>query len=73
MGIISVTEAETYGKLTAKVRAFLTEGYWHSAYYEHIKIIPDFTLEALHLEIKTYIKEYVNAKYPSQFNISDGS
>lgn len=69
MGLITIEQAETYGESTSVVRGFLSEGYWHSAYFAITSFIPPEALLVIHNELKDYIKNYVNLKYPIQFKI----
>ena len=69
MGIISLDSANTYGLATEPVRHYLSEGYWHSAYYAHCSYTPSAEMLQIHNEVKDYIKNYVNTKYPANFSI----
>ena len=68
-GTISSLQSQTYSEITKEARNFLSEGYWHSAYYAHNEQIPDAIFEDIHLEVLNYIKDYVNSKYPPNFFI----
>ncbi len=46
LGTISTEEANLYGTATNPVSMELKKGWWHSAYYEHIKIVPPKNLES---------------------------
>lgn len=68
-GIITLEQGTTYGNSVNLVINDLKKGYWHTAYYYHDAITPEADLLALHNEIKQYIKDYVNEKYPIEFKI----
>jgi len=68
-GLITLDQANLYGDGTKKVRENLNDGYWHSAYTEHIKHTPIPELEGIHEEVRIYIRDYVNDKYPTDFQI----
>jgi hypothetical protein len=68
-GLIPMEVANQYSIDIDNVRRYLSEGYWHSAYYADIDYIPPEEIQEIHDEIKNYIKEYVNEKYPSNFTI----
>ena len=68
-GVITAEESQVYSAQTKEVRDFLSEGYWHSAYYAHILIVPDDKFKDTHEEAREYIKNYVNSKYPENFFI----
>lgn len=65
---ITIAEAEEYGILTEKVRGYLREGYWHSAYFGML-VEPSSKFLSLHEEIKTYIKNYIKLNYETIFHI----
>ena len=69
-GTVTVLQAEEYGDNTSTVRADLSHGYWHSAYYKHIAYTPITELTDIHEEIRVYIRNYVNEKYPVDFQIT---
>ena len=48
----------------------LERGYYHSAYKMIVDIVPPQSFEELNDEIKSTIKDYVNANYPPVFQIS---
>ncbi len=70
LGNITPEEASLYGNLTNPVSTELKKGWWHSAYYAHILLVPPKSLEPFHEEVKEYIKNIVNTSYPAQFYIS---
>ena len=68
-GAVTVEQAEEYGKQTEGVRIELSSGYWHSAYTKHVEYTPISELENIHEEVRLYIRDYVNDKYPADFQI----
>lgn len=69
-GIITLEDANSYADSTEKTRHYLSEGYWHSAYFSHMEHTPSDTfLGNLHIEVSKYIRNYVNTKYPSNFHV----
>ena len=68
-GLITPEEAEIYSSETYKTRSLLREGYWNSAYYELISKTVDPKLSTITNEAIEHIKDYVNDKYPDNFNI----
>ena len=68
-GVITLEQGTNYGNSVNLVINDLKKGYWHTAYYYHDAITPEADLLTLHNEIKQYIKDYVNEKYPIQFKI----
>ncbi len=68
-GILTPEEAEQYSLDTYQTRSFLREGHWNSAYYELTSKVVDPKLSAITNEAIEKIKNYVNDKYPSNFNI----
>lgn len=69
LGSITLEIANSYGDATETTRHYLSEGYWHSAYYTHDAHTPPVELNDIHEEIKQHIKDYVNNKYPPVFHI----
>jgi len=69
-GDITLEEGTNYGNSVNLVINDLKKGYWHTAYYYHDAIQPDTVLIKLHNEIKDFIKNYVNDKYPEAFRIN---
>ena len=69
LGVITLEIANAYGDATETTRHYLSEGYWHSAYYTHDAHTPPVELAVIHEEIKQHIKDYVNNKYPPVFHI----
>ena len=68
-GLVTVEEAEEYGENTNEVRSELSDGYWHSAYFKHIAYTPINELASIHEEVRVDIRDYVNDKYPQDFQI----
>ena len=68
-GVITLDQGTKYANDVNLVINDLKKGYWHTAYFYHDAITPDSELLTLHNEIKEYIKNYVNEKYPEQFKI----
>lgn len=68
-GILTAEEAENYSLQTYQVRSFLREGHWNSAYYELISKVVDTKLSTITNDAIEHIKNYVNTKYPPNFNI----
>lgn len=76
--VITLDQGEEYGQLVDKVGVELTKGYFHSAYKamaevdpSAVMVEPSAELNTLHTEIKAYLREYVNTKYPEVFHITD--
>lgn len=68
-GTITAEQSQVYSLQTKEARDFLSEGYWHSAYYALIGVATITTLSTLNNESLEYIKNYVNTKYPPIFFI----
>jgi hypothetical protein len=68
-GIITSEQSQVYSETSKDVRLYLSEGYWHSAYYAHVVQVPTPEIESIHFEVLEYIKNYVNTKYPPNFFI----
>ena len=68
-GVITLEQGTNYGNSVNLVINDLKKGYWHTAYYYHDSITPDPALTTIHNDIKEYIKNYVNSKYPEPFKI----
>ncbi len=68
-GTITAEQSQVYSLQTKEARDFLSEGYWHSAYYALIDVSPITNLSILNNESLDYIKNYVNTKYPPIFFI----
>ena len=68
-GVISVTQGTEYGNSANLVINDLKKGFFHTAYYYHIAIIPDSDLLPLHNDVRDYLKNYVNTYYPEPFHI----
>lgn len=68
-GLVSIEQSQVYSETSKDVRLYLSEGYWHSAYYAHVVQVPIQELENIHFEVLAYIKNYVNTKYPANFFI----
>ena len=68
-GTITAEQSQVYSETSKDVRLYLSEGYWHSAYYAHIQQTPSKEIQDLHFEVLDYIKNYVNTKYPPIFFI----
>jgi len=69
-GLVTLEQAEEYGEQTKGVRTELSSGYWHSAYTKHVDYTPISELQDIHEEVRLYIREYVNEKYPLDFQIT---
>jgi hypothetical protein len=69
-GLLTPEEAEEYSLQTYQTRSFLREGHWNSAYYELISKVVDSKLMEITNEAIEHIKNYVNDKYPDNFNIA---
>lgn len=67
--MLTAEQSQIYSAQTKEARNFLSEGYWHSAYFAHLSQTPDSVFEDIHLEVLNYIKDYVNSKYPTNFSI----
>ena len=68
--LITTEQSQIYSSQTKEARNFLSEGYWHSAYFAHLSQTPDAVFQDIHLQVLEYIKNYVNTKYPSSFLIA---
>ena len=68
-GLITLEQGTTYGNLVDETINELKKGYWHTAYFKQDALTPENELLTLHNEIKQYIKDYVNEKYPEPFKI----
>ncbi len=68
-GVVTLQQGTDYANSVNLVINDLKKGYWHTAYYYHIAITPEADLLPIHNDIKEYIKEYVNTKYPEPFKI----
>ena len=68
-GIITAEQSQVYSLETKEARDFLSEGYWHSAYYSLVDVSPITLLSILNNQSLEYIKQYVNTKYPPNFFI----
>ena len=68
-GVISVGQGTNYANDMNLVINDLKKGYWHTAYYYQDAITPEPALRTIHNDIKDYIKNYVNSKYPESFKI----
>lgn len=68
-GVITLEQGTNYANSVNLVINDLKKGYWHTAYYYHDAITPETELLTLHNDVKDYIKNYVNEKYPIQFKI----
>ncbi len=68
-GVITLEQGTEYANSVNLVINDLKKGYWHTAYYYHDAITPETELITLHNEVKEYIKNYVNTKYPEPFKI----
>ncbi len=68
-GVITLEQGTEYANSVNLVINDLKKGYWHTAYYYHNAITPETELTTLHNEVKEYIKNYVNTKYPEPFKI----
>ena len=69
-GLITIEQGTNYANSVNLVINDLKKGYWHTAYYYHDAITPDPALTTIHNDIKEYIKNYVNSKYPEPFKIA---
>ncbi len=76
--VITLGQGEEYGQLVDKVGVELMKGYFHSAYWAIASVDPatEMTepsepINNLNEEIKGYLKEYVNSKYPPTYRITD--
>ena len=69
-GVISLGQGTNYANDMNLVINDLKKGYWHTAYYYHDAITPEPALTTIHNDIKEYIKNYVNSKYPEPFKIA---
>jgi hypothetical protein len=67
--MLTAEQSQIYSAQTKEARNFLSEGYWHSAYFAHLSQTPDAVFQDIHLEVLNYIKDYVNSKYPPNFSI----
>ena len=67
---VTIEQAENYGLGTGNVITELERGYFHSAYFKLIEFTPITELAQLHEEVRIYIKDYVNTKYPPNFSIA---
>ena len=68
--MLTAEQSQIYSSQTKEARNFLSEGYWHSAYFKLIEFTPITELAQLHEEVRIYIKDYVNTKYPPNFSIA---
>jgi len=68
-GVITLQQGTDYANSVNLVINDLKKGYWHTAYYYQDAITPDPALTIIHNDIKEYIKNYVNSKYPEPFKI----
>lgn len=67
--IVTIEEAELYCEQTSHAINELKKGYFHSAYKFHVQVLPIAPLQDLHDEVASYLKNYVNEKYPENFHI----
>jgi len=68
-GEISLDEAAINQDKGTKVIDELRKGYWHSAYLAHVSYEPIAKLQSIHEEIRIYLKNYINDKYPPTFHV----
>ena len=71
-GLVSATESNDYSVAVRPVLTELTNGFFHSAYYEALQVDMSSyspSVVQVHNDVVDEIRDYVNDKYPPQFAI----